>query len=144
MKRLIILIAIACGCIMAMQAQSFASDWDKAGKALTITEGIRVITGGRVDLIGNITGINNPRGCDRGDGYFRYYSYEPVRHRSYEYRPHASYYRQVWVPHMVWREKYVPRHTEYRPGFGEVVIEAHYERYLVEEGGHWETVYEHR
>jgi len=90
---------------------------------LAIIEGVRVVTGGKVDLIGTITGINRPR-YDQVR-----YADNPGRHRG----------ERVWVPHYVWKEVYVPMHTEYRPGCGEVVVEAHYERYEVEEGGHWEV-----
>jgi hypothetical protein len=47
-------------------------------------------------------------------------------------------YERVWVPDYVWRQQFIPRHTEFRPGYGKVVIHAHYERVRVQQGGHWE------
>lgn len=123
--------------VIGVSTQGFASDWDKAGKALTIIEGVRIFTGGKVDIIGTITGINRPRQEVREYSYFR----DSDRQRDVgRRRGHGSYerYERVWVPHYVWKEKYVPKHAEYRPGYGEVVVEGHYERYRVEEGGHWE------
>lgn len=148
MKKFALVLLIGIGLIMGITTQSFASDWDKAGKILTIIEGVRVVTGGKVDLIGTITGINNPRESRERHEYYREYNYpqgyayRDNRHRSYVEQRNFRYAKRVWVPHLVWRERYVPEHTEYRPGYGEVVVQAHYERYLVEEGGHWETVYD--
>jgi hypothetical protein len=128
--------------VIGVTAKSFASDWDKAGKILTIIEGVRVVTGGKVDLIGSITGINRPGEESREFRYAREYN-RPPYYSQENRRDFYQYERcvRVWVPHYVWRERYVPRHTEYRPGYGEVVVEGHYERYQVEEGGHWERVY---
>lgn len=147
MKKTIIVTFVLVGLIMGLKSVSFASDWDKAGKALTIIEGVRVITGGKVDLIGNITGINKPR--EEAKECRRVITHEPRHYAPYRHergyrqkeQHYVSYCKTVWVPHMVWKEKYIPRHTEYRPGYGEVVVEAHIEKYLVEEGGHWEKVY---
>lgn len=111
---------------------AYASDWDKAGKILTVVEGMRILTGGKVDVVGNITGINN-----KGD----YYRKEPV----YSYRDTHRYhirkkpYRvNVWVPHYAWIEEYVPGYRQYQPGRGMVYIEGHYVQRQVESGGHWE------
>ena len=57
MKRL--LIALCIGTVtLAAALPAYASDWDKAGKVLTAIEGIRILTGGNVDIIGTITGVN--------------------------------------------------------------------------------------
>jgi hypothetical protein len=118
----------------------FASDWDKAGKALAVIEGMRVITGGNVDIIGTVTGINKDRdrgrvaGRDQGrdhDRGFRSSRFE--RREQYECE-------RVWVAHYIWKEKYIPEHVEYRPGIGQVTVAGHFEKYLVEDGGHWEKV----
>lgn len=87
-------------------------------------------------MIGSITGINNPRQETRDSDHHgrpddkRYVDNGRDRGR---YEP-----ERVWVPNYEYRMRYVPRHTEYRPGQGKVVIEGHYERYQVEAGGHWE------
>ncbi|MBN2483928.1 MAG: hypothetical protein JXD21_06995 [Candidatus Omnitrophica bacterium] len=112
---------------LALVFPVYASDWDKAGKILTVVEGMRILTGGKVDIVGNITGINKP------------YSYAPARPSRARYvhsRPARP--EKVWVPHYVWRNEYVPAHREYQPGYGSVVVEGHYVQYQVEQGGHWE------
>jgi len=131
MKR-IIAIMLFLGVFATAVAPVYASDWDKAGKALTIIEGLRILTGGRVDFIGNIAGINRNAEYAR-ETHHDYYVKEEIR------RHHP---RRVWVPHFVWKRKYIPRHEEYIRGRGLVIIEAHYIEYRVEEGGHWETVYD--
>jgi hypothetical protein len=57
----------------------------------------------------------------------------------YVFNHRPDYCEQIWVPHYVWREKYVPEHYERRDG-RDIFIGSHYERFQVEEGGHWETV----
>jgi hypothetical protein len=149
MKKLTVMTLVAAALAVGICTQGYASDWDKAGKILTVIEGMRVVTGGKVDIIGTITGINKPRESSREvvyvktyDGPGHGYAYQgPYRHN---YPGHFSHQERVWVPHMVWKTRYIPRHTEYRPGYGEVVIEGHYEKFLAEEGGHWETVYARR
>ena len=137
MNKLIVGILIAAGLIAGICGQSFASDWDKAGKVFAVTEGLRIVTGGAVDVLGSITGINRNRAEVREvayvkrDAHPRYYARE-VR------RPEPRHVELVWVPHLVWRDKFVPEHSEYRQGCGEIWIGAHYEKYQVEEGGHWE------
>ena len=141
MKKIAIVALITAGIVAGVSTNSFASDWDKAGKVFAIIEGVRVVTGGKVDVIGSITGINRQREenreCERPREYGRP-SYNPY---GYAYR-HHSYFekcRRIWVAHYVWKERYIPEHIEYRNG-RKVVIEGHYEKYQVEEGGHWEEV----
>jgi hypothetical protein len=140
MKKLAILpLLLVVVLVMAATEKSFASDWDKAGKAFAITEGLRVVTGGRFDIIGAITGINRPHDRVVEREYVRVY--EPAPYYGRRERHYRGYHKKIWVPHMVWREEYVPEHIEYKPGWGNIVVSAHYERRLVEEGGHWESVY---
>lgn len=147
MKKLAVMMFVAVALAFGICRQGYASDWDKAGKILTVIEGMRVVTGGKVDIIGTITGINKPREIAREVVYVKSYggqrhyeqNYYGSHHRNYP--AHFSRQERVWVPHMVWKTKYVLAHTEYRPGCGEVFIEGHYEKFLAEEGGHWETVY---
>ncbi len=127
MKKLVIGILVA-GLVAGIAVQGYASDWDKAGKALAIIEGVRVLTGGRVDLIGNVTGINrNQATYARGE---RRYVHEEARVRQCPQR--------VWVPHIVWEKRYVPEHVEYREGYGRVIVGGHYIKCRAERGGHWE------
>jgi hypothetical protein len=150
MKKIIIAMLIMAGLVVGIKSKGFASDWDKAGKILTAIEGVRIITGGKVDVIGSMTGINNRQESrhDYRDGYVsrddhpRFYAHEKHYYRYPSRSRHVSHYRKVWVPHMVWVEKYVPEHREYKPGIGQIVVQAHYERYQVEDGGHWEIVYD--
>jgi len=117
MKRIIVGIVIA-GTVLGSVTSGYASDWDKAGKALAIIEGARILTGGNLDIIGNITGIGR-------DGLF-----SPYRRSR---RP-----SRIWVPHYIWRKKLVPEHEEYHQEYGTIVVEEHYIRYRAESGGHWE------
>jgi hypothetical protein len=99
----------------------FASDWEVAGKVLAGIEGLRVLTGGKVDFIGAITGIGNNR--------------YPDRHRPARYSKH---HQRVWVCDYVWEKKWVPAHREYDEKYGEIFVEGHYIECRVERGGHWE------
>lgn len=135
MKNLVIIALIATVLVVVAGTQSYASDWDKAGKVLAVLEGMRVLTGGKADVIGTVTGINRPREQAREQTR----EYEHNRY-GYEHRRHFDEGELVWVPHYVWKEKYVPEHIEWRDGH-KVIIEAHYEKYQVQEGGHWEKVY---
>jgi hypothetical protein len=144
MKRICIITLVAAGLVLGISAQSFANDWGNAGKALAIIEGVRVVTGGAVDVIGNIAGINKPRQEAREHRQAKEVTYivkeGPPRYYPGEYRYYAQP-QMVWVPNIVWRQSYVPEHTEYRPGYGEVIVRGHYESCQVEEGGHWEQIY---
>jgi len=111
---------------LGMSITSYASDWDKAGKALTIIEGLRVFTGGNVDVIGSLTGIN------KNKQYASYHSNNRYHSNSYKHQ------EKVWVPHFVWKKKYIPEHKEYSKEHGEIIVEGHYIKYKVETGGHWE------
>ena len=137
MRKLVVMVLVAGSLVVGWSICSYASDWDKAGKAFAIIEGLRVVTGGKVDVIGTITGINRPGQEARVYSYSREPDYKRYAGR-YSGRGRDERYERVWVPHYVWIERYVPRHTEHRSGYGEVIIEGHYERYQVEEGGHWE------
>jgi len=130
MKKLLIILFIAAfGFTSAAPAS--ASDWDKAGMALTGIEGLRIISGGRIDLIGSMFGINNRRMPRRY-----------VKHaRKHNDRDRYICSERVWVPHYSWEKKYVPRHEEYHPRYGKVTVEGHYVKVKVERGGHWETGY---
>ncbi len=125
MKRLakISFIALA---MISLTATTFASDWDIAGKVLTGIEGLRLLSGGRVDILGGMTGINN---TDR-------YAPRSYSH-TYVYVRDDHDCRRTWVPGTVWRKEWVPGHWEYDPQYGEIFIEGYYREYLVEEGGSW-------
>ena len=123
MKRLVagFLVLVA---LVSMTVPAYSSDWDKAGKALTIIEGLRLITGGRVDFIGTLSGLNQPKAQERYVTH--YHSRKPK-------------YEKVWIPHYVWKSKYIPEHEEYSQEYGAIIVEGHYIRYRVEQGGRWET-----
>ncbi|MCF7908260.1 MAG: hypothetical protein K9L86_05275 [Candidatus Omnitrophica bacterium] len=103
----------------------FASDWDVAGKVLTGIAGLRVITGGKVDLIGGITGINKNR----------YVSSKKYRNQSKNH----EYCQQEWVPYYSWEREWIPTHSEYSKKKGEIIVEGHYIKYKVTNNGHWQT-----
>ena len=126
MKKTITIILIL-ALSLSFPAIGFASDWDKAGKALTIIEGLRVLSGGDIDVIGNLTGTSRPA-TRRGQHPPRV-----VHGRSCS--------RKVWVPHYQWEREYVPQHEEYDEGHRRIIVEAHFIRFKAENGGHWEYEY---
>ena len=119
-KALVLILVVSLVCGSGLYA--YASDWDVAGKVLTGIEGLRILTGGKVDVIGNIAGIAR----DKRDEEHCY---------TYRRKEHLS---RVWVPHFVWEKRWVSEHKEYDPQWGEIVVEGHFIKYRVERGGHWE------
>jgi len=111
----------------------YTSDWDKAGKILTAFEGIRVLTGGNVDIIGGITGIKQNKKYTRSH----------AKHDRCEITKDKRCLHYVWVPTMAWKKEYIPEHKEYSEKYGTIIVEAHYIRYQVEQGGYWVTKYNH-
>lgn len=132
MKRLVGLLVCAVF-LFSVLASAYASDWDVAGKVLTGITGLRVLTGGKVDIIGAITGTG--RAKEREHVSSKHHRYSKYRHRPC---------KRVWVPYYAWKKKWVPEHTEYDSEFGEVVVEGHYIRYRVESGGYWEYKCKHK
>ena len=125
MKRLGMFFLI-CALTVGITAPASASDWDVAGKVLTGVEGVRIVSGGRIDPIGKmIEFIQGPREKQQEERYvYRYRDTKPSR--------------REWVSHYVWKKKYIPQHSEYSEKYGQIIVEAHYIRYKVDEGGHWE------
>ncbi|MBM3248699.1 MAG: hypothetical protein FJZ10_04715 [Candidatus Omnitrophica bacterium] len=136
MKKIILGVLIITGLLIGLAVPSYASDWDKAGKVFAILEGARVLTLGKVDIIGTITGINR---YQEREGRREYASARHSRNygQSKKYCTIERRTEKVWVPHYVWVKKYVPAHTEYRDG-KKIFVEGHYVKYEVEDGGHWE------
>jgi hypothetical protein len=126
MKKIILLAFLAFLCV-GIVAPAYASDWDVAGKILTGIEGLRIISGGRIDPIGGM--INVVQGPNRNQ--YRE-SYVVVRQEPC---------RRVWVQDYRWIREWVPEHREYVRGKGEIIVAGHYVEYKVENGGHWEYVY---
>ncbi|MBZ0167209.1 MAG: hypothetical protein K8I00_10425 [Candidatus Omnitrophica bacterium] len=122
-------------------AMSYASDWDKAGKALTIIEGLRLVTGGRVDVVGNIGEVATGRTYTNRDTYnrsqFDYYHPRPYRPRQQIVKHYYCEQERVWVPEFRWIKKHVPEHEEIHPQYGSIIIEEHYIRVKQEHGGRW-------
>ena len=56
MKKIAIVAAVLV--LLGFAGVSHASDWDLVGKVLTGVEGARILTGGRVDVIGSVMGIS--------------------------------------------------------------------------------------
>jgi hypothetical protein len=145
MKKLLVVTLVTAGLIagMGLNTKTYASDWDKAGKVLVVTEGLRIITGGAVDILGTVTGTKQrvearTRAQDRDE---RYCGYGPRDDRDGpRYARRFDSVERVWVPHYVIRERYIPAHGEYRPGYGQVWVSGYYEQYEVQEGGHWEEM----
>ncbi len=124
-----IAIAAAMLVLLGFAGVSHASDWDLVGKVLTGIEGARILTGGKVDVIGgvmDITGI--------GDGSRE----KIVREEKIIVVERQAPRSRVWVPEYRWEDVWVPGHTVRDPRYGNVYIEGHYVQYKVECGGHWE------
>lgn len=144
MKKLIIC-SLLFAVVTCFPYSAYPSDWDKAGIALAVTEGVRVITAGKVDIIGNITGINRSQQYAQPQ-YCQSQQYYPAQQVRYARRPsytHRHRYtsrtpRKVWVPDYVWKKMYIPRHEEYDEKGGIIIVEGHYVTCQVESGGHWE------
>ncbi|MCA9393726.1 MAG: hypothetical protein H6756_00370 [Candidatus Omnitrophica bacterium] len=144
MKRLITIL-ITATFLGSTASVSHASEWDKAGKALTIIEGLRLVSGGQIDVVGGfgeaVTGHKYTNRTTSG-----YYQPEPVsyrpatRHRPYQQvvKHYHCDQQRVWVPEFRWIKKHVPEHEETHPKYGTVIVESHYIRVKEELGGHWE------
>jgi len=104
---------------------AFSSDWDVAGKVLTGIEGLRIISGGNIDLIGNLTGINS--NTTKSSSRVKYY---------YVYNQDDCCQR-TWVSNYVWKKKWISGHHEYDKKLGKIFVEGHYIKYRIKKGGHW-------
>jgi hypothetical protein len=128
--------------LVLMTVPSYASDWDKAGKILTAFEGLRIISRGEVDILGNLTGIDK----DTEYAHRKHHS-RRRRARRHHRRPHKHYakhhgcYQEIWVPQYEWRRKYIPKHKVHDPELGKIIVEGHYVKYKVESGGYFKTSY---
>lgn len=141
MKKLLTLL-LSVTLIGSTPAISYASDWDKAGKALTIIEGLRLVSGGKIDVVGGFgEAVTGHKYTNRDS--VSYYEPKPRHHR--RHRPyqkvvkhyHCSHER-IWVPEFRWIKKHIPEHEEIHPEYGTIVVEEHYIRIKEEHGGHWE------
>lgn len=136
MKKILVILVLTAfaGGVMPARA-AHASDWDKAGIALTGIEGLRILSGGKIDIVGKIFGIDNAASASqrlvKHDGRYPRRDVKMVKRQ--------SCVKQVWVPHYEWKRKFVPRHEEYHEKYGQIIVEAHYIQYQIEAGGHWDT-----
>ena len=110
--------------LIGLAAPAFASDWDVAGKVLTGIEGVRIVTGGKVDPVGAMIGLMQGQQPNQQSRY------------AYARKEHS---RRVWVPHYVWKKEYIPEHQEHSDRYGTFLVVGHFIRYRVENGGHWAT-----
>lgn len=115
--------------LAAFHSYAYASDWDVAGKILTGIIGVRLLSAGKVDIIGTMTGIG--RDESREIVYKKYHNYGPGSHNGS---------RRTWVADYVWKKKWIPKHTEYDKKLGTVIIPGHYVMYKVQTGGRWEYI----
>ncbi len=113
----------------------YADDWDKVGMILTGITGLRIISGGKVDVIGGLTGINRNQKKDEV-----IYARKGRRHNRYRH-----YCSKIWVPEtIVWKRKYIPKHKEYSQEYdARIVVEGHYIKYPVRTGGYWTSSCSH-
>jgi hypothetical protein len=108
---------------------SGASDWDLVGKVLTGIEGARIITGGKIDVIGSVMDIG--RGGPRGQN-------RVIREKQVIVVEKPVSRDRIWVPEYRMEEVWVPVQTVHDRKCGNVYIGGHYVQYKVEDGGHWE------
>lgn len=131
-------VMVTVAAITGVSALSYADndeEWATAGKVLAIAEGVRVITGGNVDVVGNVTGINGNRGWfGWGNSNSNRYKTKHQYAKHYECRSEKR-----WVPNYTWKRKYIPEHEEYDERYGQIIVEAHYIQYRVEDGGYWQS-----
>lgn len=141
MKRILIVLLLAVF-TFAATVPAYASDWDKAGIALTGIEGLRIITGGKVDLIGSMFGMKNKEKSWRKES--KHFLKKNKRKHKHKHKRIAKSYdctHSVWVPHYEWAREYIPEQRRHNSKYGKIIVEGHYIQYKVERGGHWETKY---
>ncbi|MFH1772130.1 MAG: hypothetical protein ABH872_04865 [Candidatus Omnitrophota bacterium] len=88
MKEKVVLLFAALA--MFSGAATYASDWDTAGKILTGIAGLRILSGGKVDIIGSMTGVNQSQ--NNAQTTYYYYGGKPSRHGG------TVYYRTYTTP----------------------------------------------
>ena len=123
--RKVVAVLLSLSLLAGFSYNSFASDWDVAGKVLTGLEGLRILSGGKFDPIGNIGGINTKEQA----AYRKHYKHSHTCHK---------HCQKVWVPNYKWKKKWIPAHKEYHKKYGEVLVEGHYIKYKVKHGGYWD------
>ncbi len=121
MKKTLILLTVFL-VVCSFAKKSFASDWDNAGKILASTEGLRILTKGNIDILGNITGISSKK-CLSSKTTNKY--------------KHCAHCKRIWVPNFIWKKKWISTHKDYNSKLGKIIVEGHYIRYKVEKGGQW-------
>lgn len=109
-----------------------ASDWDKAGKILTVMEGLRFVSGGNIDVIGGLTDA-----VHGNNGRYHHKARRDRKHRRYVKHRHCST-QKTWIPEYEWKKEWVPAHEQHHAQYGTIHVEGHYFKYQVECGGHWE------
>lgn len=127
MKRIVVVASVFV--LLGFAGVSHASDWDLVGKVLTGVEGARILTGGRVDIIGSVMDISGIGGGRQE---------RVVRQEKIIVVEKQAPCNKIWVPEYRWEDVWVPGHTVYDRRCGNIYIEGHYVQYKVECGGHWE------
>ena len=120
MKKTILILTITLS-LLGVSGLSYAGDddWATAGKVLTVLEGLRVISGGKLDLIGGLVGI------DRDDQWppavIHTYSYRTGPRYKYTKRNRSKHKitEKVWVPGYGWVKKQRSKHKKHDSDCGE-------------------------
>ena len=121
--KILVSLVLSLGLLAGFISTADADDWGIAGKVLTGIVGTRILTGGKVDLVGALTGTAN--------------DYDRPKYNSQSRRfPDNS--DRIWVPQYTWKKKWIPEHKEYDSKLGEIIVGGHYLQYKVQSGGHWE------
>jgi len=112
MKKLIVIATIGI-LSLGFAISTYASDWDTFGKVMAGVTGLRVITGGQVDIVGGIFGIGGETYYSPEDyRCYRYYSsrygyYFRCYPRDYYWSSGGIYYYRYGVP--TYRRKVIIR-----------------------------------
>jgi len=130
MKKIAIVAAMLA--LLGFAGMSHASDWDLVGKVLTGVEGARILTGGRVDIIGSVMDISGI-GCGRQDGGIMRRGKTIVVEKPVPCN-------RIWVPEYRYKDVWVPGHYVRDPRHGRIYIKGHCVQRRTECGGHWEYV----
>jgi hypothetical protein len=99
------------GVMMSVVVPVYAGDWDVFGKVMAGVEGLRVLSNGKVDIIGSVTGVDKKK------------------HKEKRKRSSHDNSCRVRIPEKkAWKRIYIPEHEEYSEEYGRIIVEGHYIR----------------
>ena len=102
MKKLMIS-TLALMFLFSSTAYVHASDWDKAGKILTVIEGLRFVSGGEIDVIGGLTDAVH------GNGGKYHHKYKRRGYKKHHHHHKICKKEKYWVPEYEWKKEWIPK-----------------------------------